>query len=660
MATTSKNDILKYLKALLSENGSPQQQATDYFPYIIYVLDGAEKKITVVNHSRVTDYLGYSTEEITAWNNNYFQMIFKDDLEMVIAEVKKFALLDDDADHSYKCRLNHRKGDWRYFRTRGSVLNRNETGASVSWVFIAEDITETTKSQEEISSLKLLVDDTEELLSFGSWSWDLAIDQMYWTNGLYKLLGYEKEDVEPSISSDLYFSHVDPHDLGMLKRTIEDAVDNNSDFDITYNMITRTQEHKIVSSKGKTIRNANGLAGKVIGITRDITRQTRINRDLVLYKELIHEKEEFLDQGSWETSLADNVTTWSPGMFRLFGYNAGENPGTQHVSSSLYEAHMSEADAQRYLAEWKNILKEKDNFVIETTITDNNGRIKKLETYGKVIRETNLEPQKIFGTTRDVTRLREYERSLEEKIRELNHHNTELEDFAYVASHDLQEPLRKLTTFSERLRTKFSALLGGEGVLFLDRMVAATETMRLLIENLLEFSRTARSDKYFMQKDMAQLLDEVVAELEFRIDETGTGITSDPLPVMEVIPAQIKQLFDNLISNSIKFRKQDESCLITISCSSLSNAEKINYFLPEHKEYFKIELADNGIGFEKEYSERIFQIFQRLHGKSEYPGSGIGLAICKKIVENHNGLIFAKGNVGNGALFTIILPESQS
>jgi signal transduction histidine kinase len=209
------------------------------------------------------------------------------------------------------------------------------------------------------------------------------------------------------------------------------------------------------------------------------------------------------------------------------------------------------------------------------------------------------------------------------------------------------------------LQLKYSDKLGADGGLYLERIVAATGNMRTLIENLLEFSRTAKSGTFFSKANLSDLLKEVKADLELKIEETGTIIIDTPLPAMEVVPTQIKQLFDNLLSNSIKFRNEKTAPEIRIESHVLNADEKNKHNLRPDKKYFNIEIKDNGIGFEKEYSERIFQIFQRLHGKSQYAGSGIGLAICKKIVENHNGIIFADGNVGNGAVFSIILPEIQ-
>lgn len=257
-------------------------------------------------------------------------------------------------------------------------------------------------------------------------------------------------------------------------------------------------------------------------------------------------------------------------------------------------------------------------------------------------------------------RLKKYEQELEIKVEELNRSNLELEEFAYVASHDMQEPLRKLTTFGERLRQKCSDQLTEEGIGYLNRMLASAESMRVLIDNLLEFSRVTRMHHPFERKDLNQLLREVCNEMDLEIDEAGVTIVIDTLPFVELIPVQIKQLFSNLLSNAIKFRKPATPLIIRISSSKLNKTEKELLKLKVSKNYLRIVMNDNGIGFEEAYAERIFQLFQRLHGKAEYPGSGIGLAICKKIAENHKGLIMAEGVPMQGASFSIILPEKQN
>ncbi len=178
--------------------------------------------------------------------------------------------------------------------------------------------------------------------------------------------------------------------------------------------------------------------------------------------------------------------------------------------------------------------------------------------------------------------------------------------------------------------------------LYLKRMLAATDNMRTLIDNLLEFSRTSRISEPFVKTNLNNIISEVRADLELKIEENKAIIESADLPSIDAIPMQMRQLFTNLFTNAIKFRKIEKQPHIRIRSSILSAEEKDEFHLPVNKKVYCISIKDNGIGFEQEYAMKIFQIFQRLHGKAEYPGSGIGLAICKKIVENHKGQIFAK------------------
>jgi len=253
-----------------------------------------------------------------------------------------------------------------------------------------------------------------------------------------------------------------------------------------------------------------------------------------------------------------------------------------------------------------------------------------------------------------------FQKILENKVKELDRSNKELEEFAYIASHDLQEPLRKITSFSERLKEKLPANLEPDVQLYLNRMLAATDNMRTLIDNLLEFSRTSRNREPFTKVDLNDVIADVKADLELKIEESNAQIESEKLPVISAISLQMRQLFTNLFTNAIKFKKQDEAPKITISCSPLPDKRREELHLTANAPYYEIVVKDEGIGFDQEFADKIFQIFQRLHGKAEYPGSGIGLAICKKIVENHAGTIIARSQQGNGASFFIFLPEFQS
>jgi light-regulated signal transduction histidine kinase (bacteriophytochrome) len=258
----------------------------------------------------------------------------------------------------------------------------------------------------------------------------------------------------------------------------------------------------------------------------------------------------------------------------------------------------------------------------------------------------------------DVTPIKEAQLKLERTIEELKRSNTNLEDFAYAASHDLKEPIRKIRTFTDRLKFALGNRLLEKDQHYFDRMEKATERMQYLIDDLLEYSHVSTSANYTDEIDLNKKVLQVLEDLEVEVEKKNAIITVDPLPVIKGHRRQIQQIFQNLITNALKFNKPGVAPEIKIR-SSVTTGEHIPFSLPEelkHKTYNLVEISDNGIGFEQEYADTIFKMFQRLHAKAEYEGTGIGLAIVRKVIENHKGFIKAEGKPGEGAIFKIYLP----
>jgi light-regulated signal transduction histidine kinase (bacteriophytochrome) len=261
----------------------------------------------------------------------------------------------------------------------------------------------------------------------------------------------------------------------------------------------------------------------------------------------------------------------------------------------------------------------------------------------------------IVGAALDISRRKEMERTLLQNSFQLEQSNASLEEFAYVASHDLKEPLRKISTFGDRLVASQVNNLTAEGKTYLNKIVDASQRMQTMINDLLSISMISGNNA-FEPYSLQEILNETLQTLEYKIEQKNALIKSDDLPEANIIPSQFRQLFQNLLSNSLKFVQDDVQPVIKISCTFLTPQELAPYQLGSAEKYLKLEFSDNGIGFENEFAGKIFAIFQRLHGRSEYEGSGIGLAICKKIVEHHGGIIYATGVPEEGSTFTIILP----
>ena len=241
---------------------------------------------------------------------------------------------------------------------------------------------------------------------------------------------------------------------------------------------------------------------------------------------------------------------------------------------------------------------------------------------------------------------------------ELQRSNRELQDFAYVASHDLQEPLRKIQAFGDRLKMKHRSELSDEAGDYLDRMQSAARRMHTLINDLLTFSRVTTKAQPFVPTDLNRIAGEVLDDLEVRTQQSGGTVDVSGLPTIDADPLQMRQLFQNLIGNALKFHREGVPPIIKVR--GRLAGESSNGGAPENARQYEITVEDNGIGFDEKYLDRIFTPFQRLHGRGVYDGTGIGLAVCRKIAERHGGTLTARSTPGEGSTFVVTLPAKQT
>jgi two-component system sensor kinase FixL len=338
----------------------------------------------------------------------------------------------------------------------------------------------------------------------------------------------------------------------------------------------------------------------------------------------------------------------NPAACRMFGYPARAMQG-RNISMLMPEPHRSQHD--QYLERYKNT---------------GNARIIGIgrEVYGKrqdgsfiplrlSVSEVRINGRRVFvGLLHDISELKQQESQLRHYAQELERSNRELREFAYVSSHDLQEPLRKIQAFGDRLYHREFDQLSGRGKDYLQRMLNAAQRMSNLINDLLSYSRVTSKGNPFEKLDLNRVAREVLSDLEIKIEKLQADIHCDELPQIEADPTQMRQLFQNLIGNSLKFTQQGSKTQVRIWAEVIGEDEQKG--IPRATLYFR----DNGMGFDTKYKERIFTIFQRLEG-AKYEGSGIGLSICKRIVDRHHGDIDVESAPGQGTTFSVTLPIFQ-
>jgi PAS domain S-box-containing protein len=505
------------------------------------------------------------------------------------------------------------------------------------------DISERKHAEREMMKSRRLLAEAEKVAHHGSWEWEVHSNTLIWSDELHRI--YDLDPEGPPVTFDKFMSMIMAEDVSRVSEILQRAIQEKNTFSFEHKIIQPSGSIRILFVKGKVLEE-EGQSLKLLGSTLDITEQKLALEQLLktegLYRTLarnIPNSAVILYDRSLRLTLADGAALSQLGFpDDMVGHSLAGLFGTEEEQSLL--EHAANVFSGTEQAFEKELLE----------------KVYKVE----IIPVKNSEGEIFAGmlVLHDITEIKKYQEELEFRIEELNRSNASLEQFAYVASHDLQEPLRKIRTFGGRLTEKYSSSIGSEGKDYIDRMQNAAQRMQTMIDDLLSYSRLSRSEEPFVQTNLGNVVRDIVNDFEVTIEQKKVSITFEKLPVIEAMPGQMQQLFQNLISNAIKFSRTDVSPAIHITCE-IAGGDKAPSKALKHTRYCKISIRDNGIGFDEKYSDRIFTIFQRLHGRSEYAGTGIGLAICKKIVENHHGTISVRSRENKGTTFTVVLPMSQ-
>jgi two-component system, LuxR family, sensor kinase FixL len=362
-------------------------------------------------------------------------------------------------------------------------------------------------------------------------------------------------------------------------------------------------------------------------------------------------------EGIYGLDQNGKTTFVNPAAAKLTGWSVEEMVGK--LEMDIFQRQVPDGPANGAANGHTEVNGSEENVLAEHIFRRRDGTSFPVEYHRTPIMETN----RMVGAViifRDITERKRAEESISRKAAELARSNAELEQFAYVASHDLQEPLRKIQAFGGRLKTKVEAAKIEDGRDYLDRMLNAAARMQRLISDLLTFSRVLSSSKPFVQVDLGDLVREVLSDMEVTIEQSKAKVEFEGLPMIEGDPTQLRQILQNLISNSIKFQPPGQAPEVRIEAQVLTRPFSCVKHPTPDDQVCELSLKDNGIGFDEKYLDKVFAVFQRLHGRSEYDGTGVGLAVCRRIVDRHGGTITAKSKLGEGATFVVALPVRQN
>jgi len=525
---------------------------------------------------------------------------------------------------------------------------KNSEDEIILLVAEGRDISQLKDVEEQIRKSEAILSEAQRMAKLGSWEYNIEADEFLCSNETYRI--FENKEYKRIINLKNLIDNISMPDRHEAIRALNRVITLSEPIDLEFRIKPAGEKIKWVRFTGQGSSFKNGKAVKISGIAQDITQQKetieKISTSENLYRTLAHNMPDssvlLLDQ-HLNVQLADG-TIWNEKI------SQGESIIGKHISKVL-----SPETYDKFFPMYLETFEGKE-YEFET---QNRDKFYKVNLLGVKNQEENVIA--CLSVTHDITELKTYQRELEYRIEELNRSNKELEQFAYIASHDLQEPLRKIRAFGDRLSGKYKNVLGDDGVLYIERMENATMRMQTLIDDLLTFSRVTRNKESYIKTNLNEVISQIINDLEINIEQSSSKIRIDKLPVVYAMPSQMRQLFQNLLSNALKFTKPGTAPKVDISCDSFYGREiKNEVKLIPNAKYFRITIADNGIGFNEKFTDKIFTIFQRLHPRSEYEGTGIGLAVCKKIVENHHGIISVKSEPEKGSKFIVTLPQNQN
>ncbi|WP_343670383.1 CheR family methyltransferase [Chitinophaga sp.] len=519
---------------------------------------------------------------------------------------------------------------------------------------VLERTRELTQSEERFRLVSKATNDT-------IWDWNLGDNTVWWSDNFFNIYGYSPG--QESCSRTFWLEKIHPDDRARVQESISCAVNmKQSQWSEEYRLQKADGTYAHILDRGYLLQDEYATPYRMLGSMLDVTTLRAAEEQAVMSLEEKRFLAESMPLILWTARPNGEINFVNRQFINYTGLTM------EKIRDAGWESILHPDDIPVWSRTWNDALRKKEDFPLEVRMRRNDGqyhwfllrtRVQKDITGTAMLwvgTNTDIHEQKMLAELME-QRVQERTNALQKANYELESSNAELQQYAFVASHDLKEPLRKIHMFGNMLRERYQDQMEEKAVDYLNRIINSSSRMTNLINDLLRFSRLSQMN-FFEKVSLETVIREILSDLEVLIQEKNAIVTVGQMPTIEAVPSQIRQVFQNLLSNAFKFSRKDVQPLISIMATRIAEKRFDSHADPEGP-FACITISDNGIGFDEKYLDKIFVLFQRLHTKDKYEGTGIGLAVTRKIIEKHHGIITAHSREKEGATFTIILPVKQ-
>jgi PAS domain S-box-containing protein len=637
-------------------------------PTMYFMIDAAGTVISVNPYG--AEQLGYTVGELIG--HSVLNVFYEADKESALMQVAR-CLEQLGRTMSWEIRKVRKDGTMLWVRETARAVLREKCHPIV--LIACEDITERREAQDKLQRSEAFLAEGQRMSHTGSWCWNIPTGKLIWSEEHCRIFGFDPAKAEPTFQ--LFGERLYPEDRSFVQNILDNAIRERCDFDCEYRIALPDGSIKYVQGMGRPILKESGDIENFIGTTMDITARKQGEEELREREARIRRLVDSNIIGVFFWDLRDEISEVNDALLQITGYTR-QDLLSQHVNwVEMMPPEYGDADARALeelrqtgrITPYEKEFIRKDGSHVPVLIgaalfegSRENGvgfvlDLTQRKRAEEALRQAHdvLEKRVLERTgelkesnqrlSLEVVERKRAEAVLAQRSQELARSNAELELMAYVASHDLQEPLRMVASYMQLLEKRYKDSLDADARDFIGFAVDGAKRMQALIDDLLTYSRVGTITISLQPVDCMTVVKKVINSIRVAMDESGARITCDPLPTVMGDATQLAQLFQNLIANAIKFRGDQ--------------APQVHIYAESDENCWRFSVQDNGIGISPEYFDRIFVMFQRLHSRSTYPGTGIGLAICKKIVERHGGRIWVESSPQQGSIFKFTLPREK-